>query len=89
MKHFGTGPLIADLLLQHRMSVNEKMRAGKYGRTHRIGRLLYVDLAEVERAEGATFSKAQIETAGRGLPDRTVLTILEEKNGEEEHRQPA
>ena len=51
-RRFVSGPCIARLLARHRMSVNVAMRAGRYGRLFHVGRIVYVDLTEVERAEG-------------------------------------
>jgi len=58
------------------MTVNDQMRAGRFGRLHRVGRIVYVDLAEVERAEGLRFSEHQLDLATAGLPDR-ILTVCE------------
>jgi len=78
MRRFVSGPTIAKLTLRPRMTVNDHMRAGRYGRLHRVGRVVYADLAEVERAEGRRFSDAQLDLASAGLPDR-ILTIREPK----------
>ena len=72
------GPTISRLTLKPRMTVNDHMRAGRYGRLHRVGRVVYADLAEVSRAEGATYSERQLDLASAGLPDR-ILTIREPK----------
>ncbi|MGC1570661.1 MAG: hypothetical protein WA750_01050 [Pseudolabrys sp.] len=78
MRRFVSGPTIAALILQRRMTVNDHLRAGRYGRTYRIGRVVYVDLAELVRAEGREFSEEQIERATAGLPDR-ILTVTEKE----------
>lgn len=80
MRRIISGPTIASLMLRPRMTVNDHLRAGRYGRTYRIGRIVYVDLAEVIRAEVREFSEEQIERATAGLPDR-VLTIAEKEVG--------
>jgi hypothetical protein len=73
MRKFVSGPTIAELTLRPRMTVNDHMRAGRYGRLYRIGRIVYADVAEVERAEGRKFSDTQIDLAGAGLPDRVLM----------------
>jgi hypothetical protein len=60
------------------MTVNYRLRAGRYGRTHRIGRIVYVGLDDVEKVAGTKFSDAQIEAASAGLPDRVVKIQQEE-----------
>src|SRR5512132_1560849 len=45
-RRFVSGPCIARLLARHRVSVNEAMRAGRYGRLFHIGRIVYVALTE-------------------------------------------
>jgi len=77
MRKFISGPAIAKLILKPRMTVNDHLRAGRYGRVHRIGRVVYVDLAEVEGAEGVEFSESQIEDAMAGKPGR-LITIAQE-----------
>ena len=73
MRRFVSGPTIAALTLRPRMTVNDHMRADRYGRCYCIGRIVYVDLAEVARAEGREFSEEQIEAATGGLlPDRII-----------------
>jgi hypothetical protein len=83
MRRFVSGPTIAQLMLRPRMTVNDNLRAGRYGRTFRVGQIVYVDLAEVARVECCEFSQAQIDAASAGLPDR-VLTVPEQ---EESHVQ--
>ena len=78
LRRFVSGPTIAALTLRARMSINDQIRAGRYGRTYRIGRIVYVDLAELVRAEGREFSEEQIERATAGLPDR-ILTLNEKE----------
>ena len=68
-----SGPLIGRLLDLHRMTVNEAMRAGRYGQTCRIGWIVYVDLAAVEKSIGATFTDKVIEDAGRGLIEPYII----------------
>jgi hypothetical protein len=63
MRRFISGPTIANLTLKPRMTVNDHMRAGRYGRLHHIGRIVYVDLAAVERVEGRKFSDNACPTA--------------------------
>jgi hypothetical protein len=70
MRTFISGPTIAKLTLTPRMTVNDRLRSGWYCRTFRVGRVVYVDLAEVERAEGVQFSDHQLDLASDGLPDR-------------------
>ena len=85
MRRFISGPTIAALILRPRMTVNDHLRAGRYGRTYRIGRIVYVDLAEVVRTEARQFSEEQIDRATAGLPDR-ILTLPEKEvvgHGEE------
>jgi hypothetical protein len=65
-RRLGSGPLVAELLDLHRMSINRAMRAGRYGQTYRVGRVVYVDLAAVERSIGATFTDKLIEDACQG-----------------------
>jgi len=73
-----SGPTIAALTQTPRMTVNYWLRAGRYGHPYRIGRIVYVDLAEVERAEGLKFSEHQLDHATAGLPDR-ILMVREQK----------
>lgn len=73
MRRFVSGPTIAKLTLRPRMTVNDHMRAGRYGRLHRVGRVVYADLAEVERAEGTIYSEKQLESASASLPDRILI----------------
>ena len=82
MRRIISGPTIASLMLRPRMTVNDHLRAG---RTYRIGRIVYVDLAEVVRTEARQFSEEQIDRATAGLPDR-ILTLPEKEvvgHGEE------
>jgi hypothetical protein len=79
MRRYVSGPTIANLLLQHRMSVNANMRAGKYGRTIKVGRIVYVALDEVARAEGREFSAEQIDLASAGFPDRILIVPQREE----------
>jgi hypothetical protein len=76
MRRFVSGPTIAALMLRPRMTVNDHLRAGRYGRTFRVGPVVYADLAEVARVEDCEFSEAQVDNASAGLPDR-VLTVPE------------
>jgi hypothetical protein len=78
MRRFISGPTIAALTQTQRMTVNYRLRAGRYGHVYRIGRIVYADLAAVECAEGATYSERQLDLASAGLPDR-ILTIREPK----------
>jgi hypothetical protein len=74
MRRVVSGPTIAALTQTPRMTVNYRLRAGRYGHLYRVGRIVYVDLAEVERAEGIEFSEQQLDFATGGLPDR-ILTV--------------
>jgi hypothetical protein len=68
-----SGPLIAQLLGLHRMSVNQALRACRYGPTFRRGRVVYVDLAGVENFAGLTFTDRVIEDACQGKTDRCII----------------
>ena len=72
MRTFISGPTIAALTQTPRMTVNYWLRAGRYGRTHRIGRIVYVGLNGVEKVAGTNFTDEQIKAASAGLPDRIV-----------------
>ncbi len=76
MRKFVSGPTIAALTQTARMTVNDRLRAGCYGSTYRIGRIVYVALENVEKYLGITFTDEQLEAASAGLPDR-VVTINE------------
>lgn len=76
-RRYVSGPCIALLRDCHRVSVNEKMGAGLYGPRFRVGKIDYVALAAVERAEGCKFSEEQLDLASAGLPDR-IITIKED-----------
>ena len=76
---FISGPTIAALTQTPRMTVNHWLRAGRYGRTHRIGRIVYAGLDGVEKVAGAKFTDEQIKAASAGLPDR-IVTIREESH---------
>jgi hypothetical protein len=79
MRRFASGPAIARLTDTPRMTVNDRLRAGKYGPTFRRGRLVYADLAEVERVAGRTFTEDNIAFAVDGQPDRLLeITKTEE-----------
>jgi hypothetical protein len=72
LHRFASGPLIARLLMRHRMSVNEAMRIGTYGPTFFRGRIRYADLAAVEAFYGFRFTDNQIERASEGKPERVL-----------------
>lgn len=78
LRRFVSGPTIAALTLKPRMTVNNHLRAGHYGRRYRVGCIVFVDLAEVERAGRVKFSEHQLEVASAGLPDR-ILIVREPK----------
>jgi hypothetical protein len=72
-RRFVSGPLIAQLLGLHRMSVNQALRAGRYGPTFRRGRIVYVELASVENSAGVTFTDKLIEDACQGKTDPCII----------------
>ena len=78
-RRFVSVPTIARLILRPSMTVRDHIHGGRYGRTFRVGQIVYVDLAEVARVEGCEFSEAQIDAASAGLPDR-VIAIPEEES---------
>jgi hypothetical protein len=51
------------------MTVNDEMRAGRYGPVVNRGRIGYVALAAVEAALGRTFSPEQLAAAGIHIPE--------------------
>ncbi len=63
MRKFISGPTIAALTASHRMTINDAMRAGRFGPTYRCGRIVYVALDRVEKPLGITFTDEQ--TGGR------------------------
>jgi hypothetical protein len=69
-RRFVSGPCIARLLARHRVSVNEAMRAGRYGRLFHIGRIVYVDLTEVEHAEGLEVPAYNFDTGESHADDK-------------------
>ncbi len=77
MTKFVSGPTIAALTQTPRMTVNDRLRAGFYGPTYRVGRIVYATLDNVEKFAGLKFTDDQIGTASAGLPDR-VVAIKEE-----------
>ena len=83
MRRFVSGPAIARLTVKPKMTVSDHLRGGVYGETFFCGRVRYADLAEVERAEGRSFTDEQIERAVAGIPDR-LLTIVQTKSEIEE-----
>lgn len=72
-RRLASGPLLKNLLLGHRMTINDAMRAGRYGPSVFNGRIRYVDLAGVEAFHGITFTDEQIERAIEGRPDRLLF----------------
>ena len=78
-RRFVSGPCIARLLARHRVSVNEAMRAGRYGRLFHIGRIVYVDLTEVEHAEGLEVPAYNFDT-GESRNAAIKLTRDEQQN---------
>jgi hypothetical protein len=78
-RRFVSGPCIARLLARHRVSVNEAMRAGRYGRLFHIGRIVYVDLTEVEHAEGLEVPAYNFDT-GESRTLTIKLTRDEQQN---------
>jgi hypothetical protein len=78
MRRFISGPVIKRLTGRPTMTISDWLIGGVYGETFFRGRIRYADLAAVERAEGATFSNAQIATAVDGRPDRLIVVPIEE-----------
>lgn len=76
LRRLVSGPLLARLRLCHRMTVNEAMRAGRYGPTFQCGHILYASLDAVEAAEGTKYTEEQIVLASEGKSN-CVLTITD------------
>ena len=81
MRRFISGPTIAALTQTPRMTINYRLRAGRYGPTFFHGRIRYADLAEVEKAVGLQFTETQIELAAQGRPGR-VLRIPDQQESD-------
>jgi hypothetical protein len=77
MHRFISGPVIARLTGTHRMTVNDRLRAGTYGPTFRRGRIVYAELASVERFAGVTFTDKLIEDTCQGKTDRFIIIKTE------------
>ena len=76
-----SGPAISHLTLTHRMTVNDRLRRGYYGPTHRRGQIVYAAVDAVARAEGVDFTDDQIARAVAGQRNR-ILTISPESTEE-------
>jgi hypothetical protein len=72
-----SGPLIARLVGRNRMTINQAMRKGRYGKTVVVNEIRYADLAKVEAVCGVTFTDEQLTTAIAGLPDRLFIPTSE------------
>jgi hypothetical protein len=53
------------------MTVHHRLRAGAYGRTVRVGRIIFADVEGVEDFHGVTFEQAQLAAAA-GKTDRLI-----------------
>ena len=61
------------------MTVNDRLRAGTYGPTFRRGRIVYAELASVERFAGVTFTDKLIEDTCQGKTDRFIIIKTEHR----------
>jgi hypothetical protein len=73
-----SGPALAALRSTARMTENDHMRAGHYGRVLVHNRIAYVALDAVEKRVGCTFTPDQIALAVAGKPTR-ILKIQREE----------
>jgi hypothetical protein len=71
---FVSGPAIARLMLRTRKWAHEAIRRGNFGPVSVRGGVLYVDLLAVQSHTCITFTDAQIDSAGEGMPDRIIRT---------------
>jgi hypothetical protein len=83
MRGYISGPAISRLTGTHRMTVNDRLRAGAYGQTFRRGRIVFADIEAVEDFHGVPFTDEQLATATGGLPDRLLIMSPPETKTEE------
>jgi hypothetical protein len=73
LARFGNGPLIAKLVGEHRMTVNDRMRRGDYGHSFMRGGIRYVDLGVVAEFHGLlAFPREQLAAAADGRDSRIL-----------------